>query len=213
VRWTGENGPEVRAFVGHGMHAFLDFVPPHAWNIDAPDGSVMRALPGDVIVRDADGALSVRKETPGCRWHGQVACPRCSDAEPVRGVEPSADPPAASRGYTVNLRGVGATGLVVRSWSCSSCGGWDDTIERGAPHEPRPCPGCGELAEPTISAASVKIPRGSVLRGKSAPPPTPYHLDTTPLADGMDPEEFRARRRKLWWDHDTAEARAKGAPV
>ena len=95
----------------------------------------------------------------------------------------------SDRGYTVRVRGT-SVGLVVRAWRCPAGHRFDDTIERSEPHAPRPC-ACGALAEPTLSAPRFKPQRGYVHTGASQEAP-PLAMDCTKLADGMDPDEWRA---------------------
>ncbi len=97
--------------------------------------------------------------------------------------------------------------LIALDFDCPACGLFDLTVERPAP-DSISCPTCGESAPSVLSPLRIK--RQLVLdvnRGKSDPAPSPLYLDTEPLADGMDPVEFDARRAKVW--EDEAERKIK----
>lgn len=65
------------------------------------------------------------------------------------------------------------------------------------------CPICG-LSSPWLPTPIIgRVKLGSVSFGGVEKAPTPYHLDTTDLAEGMPMGEWKERRRKVWreWRH------------
>lgn len=110
-------------------------------------------------------------------------------------------------GYTVKIRGGG--GYESRDFSCEEHGVFDALIQRGL-REPQPCPACGRDSEMVMSAPLGRVKLGEVTRGKVEPAPSPYALDTQPLADGMPLGEFKKQRRKLWDDKRRADWKREG---
>lgn len=112
-------------------------------------------------------------------------------------------------GYIVRVRGGG--GYVSREYLCLEHGVFDELVERNhaAQRMPHACPICGAASEPAMSAPHGRVKLGEVMRGKVEAAPSPYALDTQPLADGMPLSEFKARRRKLWDDKRRADWKAK----
>lgn len=95
--------------------------------------------------------------------------------------------------------------LIASDYLCSDHGRFDAIVERdasGAAPSSIACPSCGAASDRVLSAVRLKFPLFQIAtRGKSDPAPSPYYLDTEPLADGMELEEFTARREKLWEEH------------
>ena len=98
-------------------------------------------------------------------------------------------------GYIVKHRG--AASLVARDFACAAHGPFDALVgrlEEGA----QPCPACGASSPMVPSAPLGRVKRGEVTQGKVEAAPSPYALDTRPLADGMPLREWKAQRSKLW---------------
>ena len=112
-------------------------------------------------------------------------------------------------GFKLTIRGAQEG---VREYGCPEHGPFDLTVDLSTSSQPRPCPTCGSLSERTLNAnIHTRIDHLSFVRGKSAEKPTPLAMDTRPLAEGMPLKEWKARRRKLWRDHDRSVAKQKGA--
>lgn len=87
-------------------------------------------------------------------------------------------------------------------FECPEHGVFDAIFSRESAPDVEPCPSCERLAPAIVSAPRIKRPLVlDVHRGKSDEQPTPLYMDTEPLADGMDPAEFQAKRAKVWEDH------------
>lgn len=61
---------------------------------------------------------------------------------------------------------------------------------------------CGIPSPWRISAPGLRFPRSDFRRGKSDPPPHELACDTRDLGEGMPMDEWKAKRAKLWADHD-----------
>lgn len=112
-----------------------------------------------------------------------------------------------SAGYVVKIRGAGQ--YIVREYECPDCGAFAMTVERPSP-EVYACPGCGKESTMIASAVAGRVKLGEVSRGGVAEAPSPYALDTRPLAEGMPLSEFKQKRAKLWREKREREWKDKG---
>lgn len=111
------------------------------------------------------------------------------------------------RGYRIKVRG--AAKYTVREYECDLCGVFAETVETPHPGS-RPCPTCGRPSPLVVSAVAGRVKLGEVSRGKVADAPSPYALDTRPLAEGMPLAEFKQKRAKLWREKREREWKDKG---
>ncbi len=58
---------------------------------------------------------------------------------------------------------------------------------------------CG-LASPWLPSPVVGRVKVGTTRGRYEKAPTPYHLDTSELAEGMPLSQWKEKRRKVWRD-------------
>lgn len=100
--------------------------------------------------------------------------------------------------------------LLVAEYLCTEHGRFDMMLERtanGYAPDHAHCKTCGLLSEWTISAPLGRVRLAETTRGKVEAAPTPYHLDTRELGEGMPLKEWKAKRRKVWRDHRIAQNR------
>ena len=74
---------------------------------------------------------------------------------------------------------------------CCRCEGRDERC----PYTTGPC---GDLATWVPSRIACHMPRVTAVRGKWEPPERKTFLDTRELAEGMDPDDFAAKRAAVW---------------
>ena len=99
---------------------------------------------------------------------------------------------------------------IIVEFSCAPCGRRFESLENRPPPDAAPCPSCGESSERVISAPKHKtVWASAVTTAKSDPPPSPYYMDTRPLAEGMPLAEWKEKRRKMWAEKDRADLKAK----
>jgi len=108
--------------------------------------------------------------------------------------------------FVIKVRG--GTGLVLAEYLCPEHGRFELLVERdvnGDPPAEQPCPViappadavCWESSPWTISAPAVHTQFVvTASKGKSAPKPHPYSMDTRMLAEGRR-NDFRTQRKKI----------------
>jgi hypothetical protein len=106
--------------------------------------------------------------------------------------------------------------VILADFCCPVHGPFEALTDAAA--EMAPCPStvgtfleaCGALSPWMPSPIRGRVKLGEVSRGKSDPKPGPTALDYSELAEGMPMAEFRAKRKRLWRDHDYKQRKAKG---
>lgn len=115
--------------------------------------------------------------------------------------------------FVIKTRGAG--GLLAADYRCPQCGLVERIVQRDENGDPPEVIDCGNLLDCgeriarefgevrcdqkavwTISAPMTRVKLGEVSRGKPEEPPSPGHLDTRALADGMPFNEWRDKRHK-----------------
>jgi hypothetical protein len=97
--------------------------------------------------------------------------------------------------------------VILSDFCCPDCGPFEALVS--AEDETAPCPDCNKPSPWVPSPVHGRVKLASFSYGKSDPVPFAHALDTRPLADGMDPKEFKAARRKIWQERRRQENRAK----
>lgn len=106
---------------------------------------------------------------------------------------------------------------IVACYVCSFHGGFDREVERDGRGEApdliacgsldcfcdptEPCTGCQPcaiLATWTPTPVACRVRRIEAVKGKWEPPARPTYLDTRELGEGMDMEDFQAKRAAVW---------------
>ncbi len=124
-------------------------------------------------------------------------------------------------GFVVKVRGGSSA---VREFMCPVHG----VFETREPGDEVPCPhvdiftrdACGMTVEQhlycflpsprTFTVAPLgRVKVASVTQGKVSEKPTPYALDTQPLADGMSKSEWKKRRSAMWNEKRRKELKEK----
>lgn len=102
------------------------------------------------------------------------------------------------------------TAPIVCVYTCPEHGEFDAVVERdenGEAPDAIECPNamlygmpivCAHLATWTPSPIVGRVRRVEVVRGKWERPEHKTYLDTRDLGEGQDPEEFQAKRDKIW---------------
>lgn len=81
----------------------------------------------------------------------------------------------------------------------------------GEPVKPIPVVACSLSSPWTItSAPGLAFQRGCVRQGKVEEAPHPLACDTRELGEGMPLDEWKAKRAKLWNDHDFKQFKEDG---
>ena len=99
--------------------------------------------------------------------------------------------------------------LIIRDYLCPAHG-YFELLEDRADVGDKPCPECGGPSEFCMSAPKVKtVWCQAVSTAKSDGPRSQYAMDTRPLAEGMPYSEWKAKRQKMWRDHDLKKLKEK----
>lgn len=110
--------------------------------------------------------------------------------------------------FRVKTRG-DSSAPIMCEYACPEHGVFDELVARDIP-DSIPCPRCGASSSWTPSAPRLKFKIVTdVHRGKSDEKPHPMACDTEALADGMDLNEWKAKRAAAWRSHDYDEWKAK----
>jgi hypothetical protein len=88
--------------------------------------------------------------------------------------------------------------VIICDYTCDVCTViFEATVESPAPDDVS-CPTCGQSAHWTPSPVACHMPRVTAVRGKWEKPARPTYLDTRELGEGMDMEDFQAKRAAVW---------------
>lgn len=100
--------------------------------------------------------------------------------------------------------------MIVREYLCPDHGRFELIEPRSHPVDAgRACPDCGAICEWVLSAPRPKTHVITVERGGVASKPSPWALDTRPIADGMSHGAFREQRKAEHRARRRAEIKAK----
>lgn len=88
--------------------------------------------------------------------------------------------------------------MILSDYACDEC----EVVFEASVESPSPdfiaCPVCNRSASWTPSPIACHMPRVTAVRGKWEKPERPTYLDTRELAEGMDLDEFQAKRAAVW---------------
>lgn len=92
--------------------------------------------------------------------------------------------------------------MITLEFTCDQHGPFETREDSATAPDENACPVCGAASPWTPSSLHMGTRYAvAATRARSDEAPSPYYLDTEPLADGMPMHEFQAKRDKLWEEH------------